>query len=165
MRWRITVSEIASVVIGFVKCWLLNKYITDGGLLSTCMPTIRSHLEITALPHTNKSFSIPRRPCFLRVLLFSPPFITSVQRTGSWHHMDISSGWGTLISVYVTTWCHWEWCATATRTSGGTTALLLWEYILRFNCGHKNDVYTMFRRWLIIDCGLQLKPFQDWLCI
>ena len=28
-------------------------------LLSTCVPTFRSHLEITAAPHTNTSFSIP----------------------------------------------------------------------------------------------------------
>ena len=34
------------------------EYITIDGLLSTCAPTFRSDLEITALPHTKTSFSL-----------------------------------------------------------------------------------------------------------
>ena len=39
------------------------EYITVGCLVSTWVPTFHSHLEITALLHTNMSFSILRWPC------------------------------------------------------------------------------------------------------
>ena len=64
-------SEIASVVILFVIIMLATEYLDSTSpmeaysLLSTCVPTFRSHLEITALPHTNTNFSILRGPCFL----------------------------------------------------------------------------------------------------
>ena len=49
--------------------------ITIGGLLSTCMPTFHSHLEITALPHTNTSFSILRQPCFFSLASHNPSIL------------------------------------------------------------------------------------------
>ena len=64
------------IALVFVICWLLTIYgclrviwmstcecNPISGLVSTCVPTFRSHLEITALPHTNTSFSILGRPC------------------------------------------------------------------------------------------------------
>ena len=55
--------------------WIVHPV---GGLLSTCMPTFRSHLEITALPHTNTSFSILRQPCFLSLALHNPSVIAII---------------------------------------------------------------------------------------
>ena len=51
--------------------------ITVGGLLLTCVPTFRSDLEITALPHTDTNFSLFNTIDSKATLFLKPHFAQS----------------------------------------------------------------------------------------
>ena len=59
--------------------WMYTcECIIIGGILSICVLMFCSQLEITALPHTKKSFSILRQPCFLSLVSHNPFIILIV---------------------------------------------------------------------------------------